>query len=549
MKREKLKVIVIMFAALTLILAPLVLAPSPSILLPMATSQAVKAKNTAVTGQGANTTATLIITGNITHPGQANTSYGLDVPCPQNWGILNTTLTLNNITAPNITIAQGNRTEGIGVFLVILTNAPAMAFPVSNTTTKLYNASFYIQAQSSGNLEVWVMNATQTGDYLAPHCNVSEPKIISIEKGKGWVNVTYEPPLELNASKTLNNTFFIALKSKGPWVSWFCVDDNATYDDGDAWGEGSISTTGQYTASTHEAVDFKMKVFLDPGPAYPSEIKLKITHESSGFEVEDIAGERGNGKCILAGRFFSPSGVIHFDADADCIGTVYFNVTLANSTLYRIVDARTNYSVTSGSNVSWTVIVDAKGEYGFPSVGAGMFINVSVPNDWCNTTSYAENETTGVQRVYISNITGLLFEATNGTWVARCKSPNVLSSLSVEAVYEGFEPVVVDGAVPGDSLVITGFFSAPLPPGTVNLMVFNDTTTVYAYEENFEAGGSAKANWSVGEEVSPGNYTLRLFVVSGLEVGLLEKEFTVSSQAPCRVNVEEYEGLSAHLTL
>jgi len=89
---------------LTLILITSLLLPNQNTIIPIIATTTPTTKNTPITGQGADTNATLIITGNTTEPGQADTESGFNIPCPQNWGILNTTLTITNITAPNVII-------------------------------------------------------------------------------------------------------------------------------------------------------------------------------------------------------------------------------------------------------------------------------------------------------------------------------------------------------------------------------------------------------------------------------------------------------------
>lgn len=70
----------ILMLTVTLLL-PLLLTPTVT-MFPAAVPAATK--NTPVVGQGANTSATLIITGNTTSPGQADTQNGFNIPCPQN---------------------------------------------------------------------------------------------------------------------------------------------------------------------------------------------------------------------------------------------------------------------------------------------------------------------------------------------------------------------------------------------------------------------------------------------------------------------------------
>ncbi len=539
MKREKLKVIVIMFAALTLILAPLVLAPSPSILLPMATSQAVKAKNTAVTGQGANTTATLIITGNITHPGQANTSYGFDVPCPQNWGILNTTLTLNNVTAPNATVKLGERLSNeTGSRVIFATSfVRAMSFEISTDSATLYNVSFYLDVErvGDGQLRVEIMNATwdPSEGKPQPNATISITGLNINEVGVKWRTCTYSPPLVLNSDDTHNRTFFVKLGGEefGTAIAyWGYVSDNATYDDGYAY-------TKEDSAWSLENIDFKMRVFLDPGPVYPSEVELSIEE----FKVDDVPGKRGVGDCTVIGLFEPQGEDVHFNASAVC--EVYFNVTDANSTLCRNVNATTSYEATLNS-VNWTVTIGIGGDHGFPEVGAGRFVSVAIPFDWWNSTPNALN-ITGGEATYLSNASGsLLFEATNGTWIIKCGAPNVLSSISVYALYEGKEPVEVIGGVVGDLISVKAFFSKQLQAGVLNLTVLSDGAAMFSNQTTFGDGSrTAEVEWNISEGVAPGSYTLRVFAFCGLEVGIIEKEFTVSGQAPCVVRIESFEGV------
>ncbi|MEM2155979.1 MAG: hypothetical protein QW297_06340 [Candidatus Jordarchaeales archaeon] len=108
----------------------------------------------------------------------------------------------------------------------------------------------------------------------------------------------------------------------------------------------------------------------------------------------DIPGQRGNGTCVVTSIPTSQGEYVHFNASASWSGTVYFNISQADSTFYRPVSAVTSYAASLG-DVSWNVTVDATGEQGFPDVGLNSFINVSIPADWWNSTPSALNETGG----------------------------------------------------------------------------------------------------------------------------------------------------------
>ncbi|MEM2331219.1 MAG: hypothetical protein QXL59_10375, partial [Candidatus Jordarchaeales archaeon] len=78
-KRRKKSLILTLTLALTLFLLT-ILTPNP---IAPHTATTLPTKNTAtITGQGADTNATLIITGNTTSPGQADTESGFNIPCP-----------------------------------------------------------------------------------------------------------------------------------------------------------------------------------------------------------------------------------------------------------------------------------------------------------------------------------------------------------------------------------------------------------------------------------------------------------------------------------
>ncbi|MEM4445817.1 MAG: hypothetical protein QW461_00725 [Candidatus Jordarchaeales archaeon] len=181
-------------------------------------------------------------------------------------------------------------------------------------------------------------------------------------------------------------------------------------------------------------VDFKMRVVVEPGLVYPSEVDLKVGLDGVAFfTVEDVPGQRGNGKCMITARLPpSQDGYVHFNASTNYTSTVYFNVTQADSTFYKQVNAATVYSVMPDQSAYWNVTVETTGDQGFPEAGAGKFINVSIPADWWNLTGEALNVINGniiSNSPYLRNDSGmLLFEATNGTWVIQCGGQTSSSS-------------------------------------------------------------------------------------------------------------------------
>ncbi|MEM1723458.1 MAG: hypothetical protein QXK43_06830 [Candidatus Jordarchaeales archaeon] len=278
-----------------------------------------------------------------------------------------------------------------------------------------------------------------------------------------------------------------------------------------------------------------MNVFLSYGPAYPSEVGLKI----EGASVLDFPGKRGVGNCTINGPFESQDGIVHFDASSSWNDIVYFNVSKANSVFYRKINATTTYAVAI-SEVKWNVTIDATEDHGFPDIGSGMFINVSIPADWWNITPGALNSDTGEERVYLVNAPGmLLFEAANGTWIIQCRGPNVLSFLTIYSLYEGFSPVNVSGAVVGDNLTVRGALTATLS-GKANLTVLKDGGKVFENQTVF-SGGTVDVGW-FNVSVEPGSYVVRLLVECGLEVGLIEQSsFSISDRAPCSIRIDRLE--------
>jgi len=505
------------------------------------TTQTTQPTQKDVTGQGANTQATLIITGNTTTGITGDTQSGFNTPCPQGWGILNTTLTITNITAPNAIIKQGERlSPNIGARLILgnLFQA-AMSFKLSTQTARLINVSLHIEVQRSGNLTILVYNATKNESNNMPMLDYSlfTSAGLPVSKGRQWFNYTLPSPLTLDSSNTFEGTFFIVVYGAGSLSAyWTFISDEEGFNDGYAY-----TTTFLDPVWTYEDIDFKMRVVVDPGPVYPSEIGLSFNRTDVGsFVVEDVPGQRGNGTCTIVGPT-SPSqnGWLSFNASANWEGTVSFNVSEANSTLYRKMDATTVYAATP-DEIRWNVTVDVTD--GFPEVGMGKFINVSIPVDWWNMTGEALNVSGGnviSASPYLRSDSGvLLFEATNGTWIVQCRGPNVLSSFSVYSLYKDFNPVNVSGAVVGDDLSVRGVLDAALS-GTANLTVLKDGVQVFMNSTGF-SGSSVEVGWSnVG--VEPGSYTLRLLVECGLEVGLLERSFTVSARAPCSIRVDRIE--------
>lgn len=519
-----------------IILSTIVLLPiNQTTILPTAPTTTPTTKNAPITGTGATTTATLMITGYNTNPGQANTSTGFNITVPQGWGILNTTLTITNITAPNAIIKTGERLSNETGSRVIYSStfSRAMSFQISTENATLYNISFYLDVEYLGdkNISVGLMNAIDGGGVPKPYAILNMSLIQITEKEAKWWTCTYSPPIVLNSSDTFNRTFFVKLYGSvfnSTIAYWSYVADNDTYDDGYAY-------SGTGSEWYLEDLDFKMRVALDPSPVYPSEVGLKV----AGFDVLDIPGKRGMGSCTVEGLFESQDGNVYFDVSSSWGDVVYFNVYEADSTLYRTIDATTSYVATPGE-IKWNVTVDATGDQGFPEVGAGNFINVSIPLDWWNSTEGALNVSNNYTSSYLRNETGvLLFAATNGTWVVQCGGPNVLSSFGVYSLYGGFSPVAVGGAVVGDNLSVRGTLSS-MYSGTVNLIVLKDGGQVFTNQTTF-SGGVAEVGWfNVG--VEPGDYTLLLLVECGLEVGLLEKpSFTVSARAPCGIRIDRLE--------
>lgn len=96
------------------------------------------------------------------------------------------------------------------------------------------------------------------------------------------------------------------------------------------------------------------------------------------------------------------------------------------------------------------------------------------------------------------------------------------------------------GAVVRDNLTINGTLSSALT-GTANLTVLNESGGVVFTNQAGFSGGNVAFEWSVAD---PGNYVLRLLVYCGLEVGLLEKNFSVSAQASCFVSLVHVESVS-----
>ncbi|MEM3569585.1 MAG: hypothetical protein QXI20_08600, partial [Candidatus Jordarchaeales archaeon] len=199
--------------------------------------------------------------------------------------------------------------------------------------------------------------------------------------------------------------------------------------------------------------------------------------------------------------------------------------------------ASTSYAVSQVQSL-WNVTVDATGDQGFPEIGVGRFINVLIPADWWNITPSALNETGG-ESGYLVNASGmLLFKATNGTWIIRCGGPNVLSSITIYSLCEGFSPVSVSGAVVGDNLTVRGALTAALS-GKANLTVLKDGGKVFENQTVF-GGGTVDVGW-FNVSVEPGSYVVRLLVECGLEVGLIERSFSVSDRAPCSIRIDKLE--------
>ncbi|MEM2574630.1 MAG: hypothetical protein QXF77_09500 [Candidatus Jordarchaeales archaeon] len=132
----------------------------------------------------------------------------------------------------------------------------------------------------------------------------------------------------------------------------------------------------------------------------------------------------------------------------------------------------------------------------------------------------------------------MLFEATNGTWIIRCGGPNVLSSITIYSLCEGFSPVNVSGAVVGDNLTVRGALTAALS-GKANLTVLKDGGKVFENQTVF-SGGTVDVGW-FNVSVESGSYVVRLLVECGLEVGLIERSFSVSDKAPCSIRIDRLE--------
>ncbi|MEM2469199.1 MAG: hypothetical protein QW225_11640 [Candidatus Jordarchaeales archaeon] len=543
-KRRKKSLILTLTLALTLFLLT-ILTPNP---IAPHTATTLPTKNTAtITGQGADTNATLIITGNTTSPGQADTESGFNIPCPQNWGILNTTLTITNITAPSATIKTGERPGNTSSQEISVNTLLAMSFRIPTDTVNLNQVSIYINPSSSITLSVaktitlYVANASfnESSGFPEPGSAVLAQANLPVPGSEGWLNFSFSSVI-LNSSNTYDKTFFVLVEGSVDKVAyWAYVEDDSNNNDGYAYIKPPSKPWN------YMPVDFKMRVVVEPGLVYPSEVDLKVGLDGVAFfTVEDVPGQRGNGKCVITAQLPPPQdGYVHFNASTNYTGTVYFNVTQADSTLYRQVSATTVYSAMTGQSVYWNVTVKATGDQGFPEAGAGKFINVSIPADWWNLTGEALNVSNGntiSNSPYLCNDSGmLLFEATNGTWVIQCGGPNVLSELKVYALYRDWSPVEVGGAVVGDNLTINGTLSSALT-GTANLTVLNESGGVVLANQTGFSGGSVAFKWSVAD---PGNYVLRLLVYCGLEVGLLEKNFSVSAQASCSISLVHVESV------
>jgi len=334
------------------------------------------------------------------------------------------------------------------------------------------------------------------------------------------------PPVLLS-SETYDMTFSLSLKGNVDKTAWWTyVNDTPSHNDGCAYLKDPLSWT-------YYDIDFKMRV-VDPGPVYPSEVNLGLGWQGGEFTVEDVPGQRGNGTCRITTPSPMPQGgFIQLIAATNSSGTVYFNVSQAESALYRNINAMTSYQATPGQPVSWNVTVDATGEQGFPEAGAGKFINVTVPADWQNTTTGPLNGTEPAGQ-YLTPSPSFLFEATNGTWTIMCSGPNVLQEIEVYSLYLGWSPVKVSSAVVGDNLTVKGSLASELS-GTAKLAVVRGGEEVFTNQTGF-SGGVAELGWQNVSEA--GSYKLVFLVECGLEVGLLETDFQISEKAPCSIHAE-----------
>ncbi|MEM4445818.1 MAG: hypothetical protein QW461_00730 [Candidatus Jordarchaeales archaeon] len=182
-------------------------------------------------GQEADINATLIITGNSTSPGQADTESGFNISCPQGWGILNTTLTITNITAPNATIKTRERPGNTSSQEISVNTLLAMSFRIPTDTVNLNRISIYINPSSSITLSVakmitlYVANASfnESSGFPEPGSAVLAQANLPVPGSEGWLNFSFSSVI-LNSSNTYDKTFFVLVKGSvdkvAYWYTW-----------------------------------------------------------------------------------------------------------------------------------------------------------------------------------------------------------------------------------------------------------------------------------------------------------------------------------------
>ncbi|WXG42328.1 MAG: hypothetical protein WED07_16440 [Candidatus Freyarchaeum deiterrae] len=483
-------------------------------------------------------------TNNTASPNTINdTTTGFNIPCPQNWNITYANITLEDITAPNCTIISTN-TASNDSWQISLTST-AMSFQITNPTAYLDSAILNLTILFSGTANLRVYNAQNNGTgFPIPNLQRGPAVLnVSLTTGTYLKDIPFSHIL-LNDSDTFNHTFFITIERNGAGDllngNWNAVGNpsGGYTPKGYAWWNGPTWTATGHPLDLTLNVSVSASNQTNPQSVYPTDISLNI----NGTSVSNTSNV-GEGMYTMYLNITPSSGFIFFNVTTTWMSTVTYNVTFWNVTYGKNINATTNYQVDTTSVANWTVTVDVStgSGNGFPanSTIVHNYVNVTIPFDWQNATSYAFNVT---QSNYISFPRPLVFEATNGTWTLQCNAPNYITNISV--MNQGHNVTNIGAIVP-DNLTINIALNTTISNSwNANLSIYNSTPLLRF--TNATSGTTTSSFWfplDVQKNITSfGNYNFTVFFNSSVEVGYREiGSFQVNNSALTSLTVLSHD--------
>ncbi len=369
-----------------------------------------------------------------------------------------------------------------------------------------------------------IMNATGTiiQEQILPYPDttlISNTTIMSIS-GTQYLqlNITIDPPLLLDTSKTYDNTFFLHLYARALTASedvcWLAYNDSTPAASTDGVDEGYAY---YYDSDSNSFIPEDVDYFLQ----YVHLSPLLTSFQDYELKVNNISVNE-NGTWTFTNLITEDPVILNVTAS----WLLKFNITCETTHLKEELLHTSCFINTNYDNVTWYV----NSTYTFPSGYLNCSTKFHVPSDWTlqNNTNNVIDRQENLITVNMSDPWFLIFQGIN--YIKSLDHPaNVTINHKIEFSVQWKSTVTVSN-------------------GNLTMAIYN-VTDVKIHEETKNISEGSNFTW-IPQNVEKGEYKVAILFYNGTEIGYRISTFSVFYTIKIIVeNLSEYYLLGENITI